>query len=169
MRYSLNPTNNTLLINFRVSFYADVLLISTDGAYKSAPNVQKKKFRQCVSIPTELPFLHATISGWVQVPLGLFGRRDELHKISQHLFFFSLSFFQREEFFPPYLPPSCQICWCQKHRFFMQFEKKKFQNSSPLCGFVCHLLEMPLKDLSCHRCSSSPPGDEEVEEEDISP
>ena len=45
------PTNNALLINFRLSSDAEILLISTDRAYKSAPNMQK-----CVCIPTELPF-----------------------------------------------------------------------------------------------------------------
>ncbi len=34
------PTNNALLINFRLSSDAEILLIiSTDSAYKSVPNV----------------------------------------------------------------------------------------------------------------------------------
>ncbi len=35
------PTNNALLIMFRLSSDAEILLKSTDWAYKSAPNVQK--------------------------------------------------------------------------------------------------------------------------------
>ncbi len=49
------PTNNALLINFGLSSDAEILLVSTDWAYKSAPNVQETCV-QCVRIPTELPF-----------------------------------------------------------------------------------------------------------------
>ena len=35
------PSNNALLINFRLSFDAEILLLSTDWAYNSVPNVQK--------------------------------------------------------------------------------------------------------------------------------
>ena len=49
------PTNNALLTNFRLSSDAKFLFISTDWAFKSAPNVQKM-YMQRVCIPTELPF-----------------------------------------------------------------------------------------------------------------
>ncbi len=37
-----NPTNNALLINFLLSSDAEILLLSTDWAYKSAQNVQRR-------------------------------------------------------------------------------------------------------------------------------
>ena len=49
------PTNNALLTNFRLSFDAEILLVSTERACKSAPNVPKACM-QCVRSQTELPF-----------------------------------------------------------------------------------------------------------------
>ena len=60
---SLHPTNNALLINFRLSSDAGILLLSTDRACKLAPNVQKTLVQR-VRIPTELPFCMPTAAGW---------------------------------------------------------------------------------------------------------
>ena len=51
----LYPTNNALLINFRLRSDAEILLPSTDGACKSAPKRAKTRMQR-VLIPTELPF-----------------------------------------------------------------------------------------------------------------
>ncbi len=45
------PTNNAFLINLRLISDAEILLISTDRAHKSAPNVQKRADMQCLRIP----------------------------------------------------------------------------------------------------------------------
>ncbi len=50
-----NPTNNALLIYFLLSSDAEILLISTDWAYKSVPNMQKRVCNVYTYIPTELP------------------------------------------------------------------------------------------------------------------
>ncbi len=49
------PTNNALLIIFRLSSDAEILSISTDWAYESAPNMQNTCMQR-VHILTELPF-----------------------------------------------------------------------------------------------------------------
>ncbi len=51
--FNYYPTNNALLMNFRLSCNAEILLISTDRAYKSAPNMQKCACNVYVYIPTE--------------------------------------------------------------------------------------------------------------------
>ncbi len=53
---NIYPTNNALLINFLLSSDAEILLIITDWAYKSVPNVQKRVCNMYIYIPTELPF-----------------------------------------------------------------------------------------------------------------
>ncbi len=67
------PTNSELLINCRLSSNAEILIVSTDWAYKSGPNVQKRVCK-VYHIPTELPFcipqlvvgymLHKRVSYW---------------------------------------------------------------------------------------------------------
>ncbi len=55
---SNSPTNNALLINFQLSSDAKILLLSTDWAYKSAPNATcMYSDRACI--------LHITVGGWV--------------------------------------------------------------------------------------------------------
>ena len=49
------PTNNALLINFRLSSDAGILLTSTDWAHKF-DGKRAKTCMHCVHIPTELPF-----------------------------------------------------------------------------------------------------------------
>ncbi len=52
---SVFPTNNALLVNFFLSSDADVSLISTDWACKSAPNVQKRACNARACILTKPP------------------------------------------------------------------------------------------------------------------
>ena len=49
------PTNNALLRTFGLSFYAEILLMSTDSALPIGTKYAKTCM-QCVYIPTELPF-----------------------------------------------------------------------------------------------------------------
>ena len=53
----VGPTNNTLLINFRLSSDAEILLMSTDWAYKSVANVQKHVCKM-------YSILHTAVAGW---------------------------------------------------------------------------------------------------------
>ncbi len=61
------PTDNALLTNFWRSSDAEILLTSTDGARKSAHKRAKKTCVRRARVPTELPFLHAAVGGWVGV------------------------------------------------------------------------------------------------------
>ncbi len=56
------PTNNALLINFRLTSDADILLISTDWAYKSVPSARKK--RACIAHIFQLSFFHFAYHRW---------------------------------------------------------------------------------------------------------
>ncbi len=58
------PTNNALLINFQLSSDAEISLISTDWAYRSTSNVQKRvcNVSNWASIPFCIPPL---VVGWV--------------------------------------------------------------------------------------------------------
>ncbi len=59
------PTNNALLIIFRLNSAAEILLLSTDLAYKSGAK-RAKTCMQCVHIPTELPFwIPPLVVGWL--------------------------------------------------------------------------------------------------------
>ncbi len=61
---SVYPANNALLINFQLSsdveFFFNKRRLSIQVGAKRA-----KTCMQRVRFPTELPFLHATVSGWV--------------------------------------------------------------------------------------------------------
>ncbi len=57
------PTNNTLLINFRLSSDAEILLISTDWADKRAKNVHA-----LCTYSNRAFILHTTVGGWVKLP-----------------------------------------------------------------------------------------------------
>ena len=56
------PTNNALLICFLLSSDAEILSISTDGAHKPAPNVQK---RVCIVYISRLSFHFAYHCWWL--------------------------------------------------------------------------------------------------------
>ncbi len=62
---SSSPTNNALLINFLLSSDAEILLIITDWACKSAPNVQK---RVCNAYVSRLSFHFAYHPWWLGPP-----------------------------------------------------------------------------------------------------
>ncbi len=53
--YGWGPANNSLLINFRLSSDAEILLTNTDRACELSPK-RAKTCTQRVRIPTELPF-----------------------------------------------------------------------------------------------------------------
>ena len=63
---SRHPTNNALLINFLLSSDAEILLISTDWAYESAQNVQK---RVCNVYIFRLSFHFAFHHWWLGVTI----------------------------------------------------------------------------------------------------
>ena len=54
-----DPTNNALLINFRLSSDAEM--------HRLTIQERAKLCMQRVHIQTELPFLHATVGGWVHL------------------------------------------------------------------------------------------------------
>ncbi len=64
--FSVYPTNNALLIKFRLSFDAEILLISIDSAYKLVLNVQK---RVCNVYMFQLSFQFAYHHWWLGMRL----------------------------------------------------------------------------------------------------
>ncbi len=90
------PTNNALLINFRLSSDAEILLISTDWAYKIGAKRATCTFSNWASI------LHTTVSGWalscsLQQPQGCIIDKsgEEKHVnclIAKSLMFLSIQF-----------------------------------------------------------------------------
>ncbi len=60
------PTSNALLINFRLSLRCRNFV----DKHRPSTHIGTKRARTCMQsarIPTELPFLHATVGGWVCV------------------------------------------------------------------------------------------------------
>ena len=66
---SVCPTNNTLLINFRLISDAEIFAYEHRLSMQVGDKCAKKKnvSPTCVHIPTDLPFLHTTVGGWVCV------------------------------------------------------------------------------------------------------
>ncbi len=61
------PTNNALLINFLLSSDEEIFV----NKHRLGMQIGAKLAKTClqgVRIPTELPFLHATVSGWAKDP-----------------------------------------------------------------------------------------------------
>ena len=59
-----HPTNNALLINFRLSSNAEIFVNKHRLSKQIDAKRAKKTCMQRVRIPTELLFLHATVGGW---------------------------------------------------------------------------------------------------------
>ncbi len=67
LRHLFFPTNKALLINLRLSSDAEIFAIDHRlSTQVGAPNVQNT-CTQCVRVQTDLPFLHATVGGWVLI------------------------------------------------------------------------------------------------------
>ncbi len=60
------PTNNAPLMSFLLSFDVEIFVDEHRPSMRVGSERAKRKMCvQCVRVPTDLPFLHATVGGWV--------------------------------------------------------------------------------------------------------
>ena len=79
-RTKIFPADSRLLISFRLSSNAEILLVSTDWAYELAPNVQKHVCNAYTKVYSKwASILRTNVGGW------LFSERPEKYDISDDM------------------------------------------------------------------------------------